>query len=460
MATARAATGLLRCCCISFDSDEMTNISRGQRLKLQDIGLADKPFTLDVALSENGLSLDMACFGLDAARKLSDERYMTFFNQPHTPCGAVRVAGERSFAFDLQRLPTSVEVLVITVALDGTGTMKILGPSTARFVGGAIGPIEHCFDGSVFDAERAIMLFEIYRKDGAWRLNAVCQGFNGGLDALIVHFGGTIADAPAPQLANAIQRISLEKRVECEAPQLVSLVKQAKISLEKAGLAEHRARVCLCLDISGSMSKLYKTGAVQQFAERILALACRFDDDGAIDVFLFGAGTHNPAPMTLSNCSDYVRVIMKQFPLEGDTRYGRAMAAIRQFYFKGAGSSGANQIYRADTPVYVMFLTDGGTSDKATAERQLRESSYEPIFWQFMGIGKGRKSKSKGLLSFADSDFPFLEKLDELSGRLIDNANFFSVLHPEEHSEDALYELLMTEYPQWVREARNLGMFA
>lgn len=36
-----------------------------------------------------------------------------------------------------------------------------------------------------------------------------------------------------------------------------------------------------------------------------------------------------------------------------------------------------------------------------------------------MGIGKGKKSKSKGLSDHADSDFPFLEKLDELGGRLI-----------------------------------------
>lgn len=61
-----------------------------------------------------------------------------------------------------------------------------------------------------------------------------------------------------------------------------------------------------------------------------------------------------------------------------------------------------------------------------------------PIFWQFMGVGKGRRSKSKRLLSLSDSDFPFLENLDELSGRLIDNANCFSVSSPDEHSDAGL----------------------
>lgn len=438
------------------------DIARGQRVKLHDLGLSGIPFVLDVNLG-GGLALDVACFGLDAQRRLSDERYMVFFNQPCTPCGAVRVQGERGFAFDLERLPASIDTLVITLAVDGAGTMAQLGTSHARFAAGTKEVASYRFDGGVFDAERAIMLLEIYRKDGVWRLNAIGQGFNGGLDALVQHFGGSVAaneaPAPVPAPSPAASKVSLEKRVEKEAPQLVSLVKKAKISLEKAGLADHQARVCLCLDISGSMDRLYKTGAVQQFAERILALGCRFDDDGAVDVFLFGKNVHHPEPMTLANCHTYVSGLRSKHPLEGDTRYGRAMEAIREFYFGGIAASGAKHIRQAPSPVYVMFVTDGSTSDMGVTERQLRESSHEPIFWQFMGIGKGRKSKNKLLKAFADSDFPFLEKLDELSGRLIDNANYFSVESPAEHSDDALYDLLMAEYPDWVKQARALGMF-
>ena len=105
-----------------------------------------------------------------------------------------------------------------------------------------------------------------------------------------------------------------------------------------------------------------------------------------------------------------------------------------------------------------MFVTDGTTSDKPLTERQLRWSSREPIFWQFMGIGKGKKSKNKRLANVADSDFPFLEKLDELDGRLIDNADFFAVASLDEHSDAELYDLLMTEYPAWVRQAQQHGL--
>ncbi|MEJ7804654.1 MAG: VWA domain-containing protein, partial [Telluria sp.] len=180
------------------------------------------------------------------------------------------------------------------------------------------------------------------------------------------------------------------------------------------------------------------------------------DDDGEIDVFLFGAKVHQPAPMSLSNAGTYIKNVIARHPLEGDTRYGRAIEAVRTFYFPdGAANKAPGAL-----PVYVMFVTDGSTSDQPLTEKQLRQSSHEPIFWQFMGIGKGRKSKSKRLFAFADSDFPFLEKLDELDGRLIDNANYFSVASPDEHGDTELYDLLMAEYPGWLKLAKQHGVLA
>lgn len=437
----------------------MHTLSRGQRAKLSDLAL-DNRIALELDLSgAGGLTIDTACFGLDAARKLVAEHYMTFFNQPRTPCGAVEQVQPTIFRLQLSRLPESVHALSFTLALDGAGsTMHQLGKCSARLTDPSGTKAVFDFDGSLFSNERAIMLCEIYRKDHVWRINLVAQGFDGGLDAVVKHFGGDVAQ-PIAAPAHPSGKVSLAK-VEQEAPRLVSLVKQAKVSLEKAGLGEHQARVCLCLDISGSMHRLYSTGIVQAFAERILALACRFDDDGEIDVFLFGQNVHHPEAMTLANHHQYIGSIHAQYGLEGDTRYGKAMEAIRAFYFGGVPASSPDGLKRAETPVYVMFVTDGSTSDHPKTERQLKDSSREPIFWQFMGIGKGRKSKSRFLAAFEDSDFPFLEKLDDLPGRYLDNANFFAVASPDEHSDEALYDLLMDEYPQWVNAARQRGLFA
>ncbi|MEW7851382.1 VWA domain-containing protein [Massilia aurea] len=440
----------------------MQQLSRGERLPLATV---PPDGVLQVGLSAQGLQLDFACFALDAGGTLADERYMTFFNQPTTPCSGVALGAvdqdAAGFHFQLARLPAWVERVSIVASTDGAAIMSQLQSGYVRLVGPHGEFARFTFSGGDFAGERAVMLGDIYRKDGSWRFMAVGQGFNGGLDAVVRHFGGAVADdvpAPAPAPVARPVSIDLEKRVAQAAPQLVNLVKSAAVSLEKAGLSQHRAKVCLVLDISGSMSALYGKGLVQQFAERILALGCRFDDDGEIDVFLFGRNVHQGEAMGLSNWSNYIKGIIKRHPLEGDTRYGAAIEAVRRHYFPDARGGERKAAARADVPVYVMFVTDGSTSDKPLTERQLRWASREPIFWQFMGIGKGRKSKAKALANFAESDFPFLEKLDELDGRLVDNADFFSVASPDEHSDAALYDLLMNEYPQWVKQVRQLGM--
>lgn len=54
------------------------------------------------------------------------------------------------------------------------------------------------------------------------------------------------------------------------------------------------------------MHSLYSSGKIQQLAEKVLALGCRFDDDGSIDIFLFGAKAHHGGEMTVDNFKSYI----------------------------------------------------------------------------------------------------------------------------------------------------------
>lgn len=315
------------------------------------------------------------------------------------------------------------------------------------------------FTGSDFKNEKAIILSEIYYKN-IWRISAVGKGFNGGLGNLLEHFGGEIATDGANSISS-VKKIELEKKLEKQAPQLLDLAKKAKISLEKVGLQNHDAKVALCLDISGSMASLYKKGKIQEFAERILALATRFDDNGAIDIFLFGQNAHNVGELTVDNFKGFINRMNMKYPLEGGTYYSKAMKMIREHYFKEAPSR--KEAFNQSLPVYVMFITDGATSDEDKTCVQIRESSYEPIFWQFMAIGKSKKDRKKRKeLSSAQllgrTSFTFLEELDEMEGRFIDNASFFSVEDPTQIADDEIYELLLEEYPDWVKKAIHNGM--
>ena len=472
----------------------MLSLSRGQKSKL-DVITSAQSFSVGLGAVGAGLSFDISCFGVDAGDKLSDDRYFVFFNQGSSPEGAIKLAGAKnedtqSFEIDLARLPSTIRKLVFAITIDGAGEMKQLQRGHLRLVAAGSEVARFDFDGASFGGEKAIIAGEIYFKD-AWRIAAVGQGFSGGLSALLKHFGGQEAEEAAPAASAStyrpeipaaqapsaapsaassaassgpkvnLRKVELEKRIERQAPALVSLTKQAAVSLEKVGLQEHMARVALCLDISGSMSGFYSSGKIQRLAEKVLALGTRFDDDGAIDIFLFGAGAHDVGPMTIDNFSNFIGQILRSHPLEMSTMYGRAMQTIRRHYFPASG--GALSSPQPDRlPVYVMFLTDGQTGDASTTRQQLQWAAYEPIFWQFMGLGKSKKDVAAGgggfwARAFA-SDFAFLEEMDAMTGRYIDNASFFSVSDPEVLPDPQLYDLLMAEYPSWVRQAPGKGL--
>ena len=190
----------------------METLIKGQRLALAGLVTGN---VLQLGIAGEGVALDYACFGLDAAGKLSDDRYMTFFNQPRTPCGAVEAqapAGDPAgFHFQLDRLPASIERLVITAAVDGAATLSQLGSGYLRLHDGGSELARFAYAGKDFASEKAVMLGEFYRKDGQWRFMAVGQGFNGGLDALVAHFGGEVAQAEPVAPKISLSKISLTK---------------------------------------------------------------------------------------------------------------------------------------------------------------------------------------------------------------------------------------------------------
>lgn len=211
------------------------------------------------------------------------------------------------------------------------------------------------------------MLIEFYRKDEGWRANAVGQGFNGGLDALIVHFGGEVAPSSGDTQSHLAPpetspKISLEKRPEREPT--------PRRSGQKSGHLPRKGRFIQTSCSCGALSGYIRINGLPVFirpdgcfTDRILALASRLDDDGDLDVFLFGNNVHQPSPMSLSTSQGYVGRLMQQYRLEGGTRYGLAIEAIRKHYFPNSTARSGTPV-RAAIPVFVMFVTDGQTSDQ------------------------------------------------------------------------------------------------
>lgn len=412
---------------------------RGQKVKIADIMANNTTFS--VLLQFNApFALDVSCFGVDSAGKLSDERYMTFFNQPQTPCGGVKLASNQNnqtrFQINLSQIPPAIEKLVFTAAIDGVATMAQLGASCLSISDG--NGCMFAFTGADFAAERALMVAEIYRKDGVWRIAAVGQGFNGGLEALVKHFGGEVAEptpaaAPTPAKPVLSKRIQLEKRLEQEAPQLVDLVKKVHISLEKKQLTEVKARVAIVLDASGSMSRQYQIGRVQEIIERVLSLAVCFDDDGDLECWAFATQAKQLTPVKLQNVKNYIKN-------EGIKSYGADINIGGSNNEPVVIQEVINYFNYTNIPAYIIFITDGGVSQSKKIKELITKAAHFPIFWQFVGI--------------AGSNYGILEKLDDMTGRIVDNCNFFALDDLHQISEQELYDRLLDEFPQWLKAAK------
>ncbi|MFI8143919.1 VWA domain-containing protein [Acinetobacter sp. ABJ_C5_2] len=425
----------------------MLNLVRGQKIKLNDILQGQSSFYIQIQYQAD-FELDIATFGLDSQYRLSDERYMTFYNQPETPCQAVGLLENNTdsshFKVDLQKLPLSIHHLVLTAAIDGHAVMSSVQKITVKIMNlqnQFIAELE--LNSQLFDQERATMLIEIYRKDGVWRLAAIGQGFNDGLAALIRYFGGEVADEGVVQKESTGQqssvelkkKLSLEKAEKTGNASIIDLTKKSLVQLEKKNLLGVTARVALVLDASGSMDWQYRRGDVQKVVDRLMPLAIHFDDNGSFECWAFAAKTTQLDDVVLTNVNNFINTTHQGWKnWSVGARYNEEIPAIEAVinYF---------QKFNDQIPTYVLFISDGGVGSRREMKKILSQAAKLPIFWQFVGIG-GR-------------DYGALEKLDEMSGRIVDNCNFFSLDRIDSVSDERLYELLLEEFPDWLNAARH-----
>ena len=309
----------------------MSTFTRGQKGKLADLGLGTAfPLTLTLGA---GTDVDVSCFGLDAGGQLADERYMVFFNQTSAPENAVVLelgAGHAVFRLDLERLPATIEKLVFTAAVADQGSLRALGASTLAL--GQPAAATFGFSGADFDAEKAVIVGELYRRDGSWRFGAVGQGFAGGLAALLKHFGGSEAapPAPVPEPAVAPKKISLSKITLEKRGDKVSLAKRdskgygrirVNLNWNQGATAPPRA------DAGGFIGKLFGApfGKPASPASGIdLDIGCLFEMTGgaksAVQALGNSWGAYERAP--------YIH-------LEGDDRTG-SVSSGENLYINGA----------------------------------------------------------------------------------------------------------------------------
>lgn len=218
--------------------------------------------------------------------------------------------------------------------------------------------------------------------------------------------------------------LSLKKSQESLERKVISLRKEKGVDL-----AGHRARVFVVMDRSGSMHDQFHSGAVQETLTRLLPLALKFDDNGELEVYVFNTRCEKMPSMDINNYENYVeeQILRRGKVPTGGTNYAPVVEMTTDDYNDGS-----------PYPAFGIFITDGDTYDEYETDTAIRRSSKFRIFYQFVGLGNG-------------SSFRYLQKLDDLDGRSVDNTAFVKVSDFRHLSDDQLYDKLLEQYPDWLR---------
>ena len=405
---------------------------KGWKDKLENHVNLNENIFVDMKVKGNA-EYDFCCFGVDGNGKLSDDRYMIFYNQrtsPNAELSVENIADGVRYTLNLSTIPDFINRLVFTVSIDGTQTMGEMNSLDTKVYQSVAKDIEMTLGGNDFSKEKAVIVMEIYRKD-VWRIGCVASGFDGGLSALLKYFGGEEVSEPVQEpVVEKPVKVSLEKKME-KAPELVSLVKPLVFELKKKNLETTVARVGLVLDISGSMVPRFKNGTVQSIVNKTLPLAVQFDDDGELDFWFYGTTARKMNSVNLKNYTTAVPEDWKHLMLDLGGRNNEPIV-MRMV---------VDEYKDTKIPAYVLFITDGGVNQKREIQNIITEASHLPIFWQFVGVG----GKNYGIL----------EKLDTMTGRYVDNAGFFALDDFKKVSNEELYARLLEEFPSWREEIKR-----
>ncbi|MFF3031906.1 TerD family protein [Streptomyces rubiginosohelvolus] len=147
---------------------------------------------------QSDCEIDVVAFLLDEDQQVTFDEDFIFYGAPESPAGTVRLLtggpAEQTIALDLASLPPATRKVVVAAAIDGAATFGTVG---AIQIGAALGNSGAPVARATLDAattERTMLLAEIYRRGPVWRLRAVGQGYDHGLDALARGYGVDIAD--------------------------------------------------------------------------------------------------------------------------------------------------------------------------------------------------------------------------------------------------------------------------
>ncbi|MEV6399426.1 VWA domain-containing protein [Streptomyces sp. NPDC051907] len=429
--------------------------------------------------------VDASALLLTSGGRVRSDGDFVFYNQPRHASAAVRhlgkSAGADALEVDLDALSPDIERVALCASADGGAFGQVPGLHL-RLFDSASGAELARFDMEA-GTETAYVSGELYRRGAGWKFRAVGQGYASGLAGLATDFGisvdekpSTAAPAPAPARTApppappapatplptgsgepSVRLTKGEEQLPVDMRKRLTLRKQqVAVSLSKHGVTKLTARVILVLDASGSMSSLYSKGTVAGVTERMAAVAAQVDDDGEMQAWTFASHPARLPDLAVGDLPEWMRLHVRvgQLSLFGRRKPPKGLVP-GQVDMRAVGIQNEEQKVIAEVrafvrdhpvpdPTLVLFFSDGGVYRNDEIERELRAAVEEPVFWQFIGLGR--------------SQYGVLERFDTLPGRRVDNVGFFAVDDIDKVTDPELYDRLLSEFPSWLRAARQAGI--
>ncbi|WP_197357024.1 TerD family protein, partial [Streptomyces clavuligerus] len=171
----------------------MTAMTPGSNLPLPAARVA-----VDVAAP---VRLDVSGLLLTAQGKVRSDDDFIFYNQPTGPGVSHRPGGGAApdaIIVDTAALPPGIEKVVVTASPDAAGqTFQGIEP-TATVRDAESGAALATFTPPRLGSETALVVVEIYLRNGAWKVRAVGQGYADGLAGIATDFGVSVDEPAAP----------------------------------------------------------------------------------------------------------------------------------------------------------------------------------------------------------------------------------------------------------------------
>jgi tellurium resistance protein TerD len=184
------------------------SLQKGQRISLAKVapslvaGFIGLGWDVNSTDTGGEFDLDVSVFLVGANEKLVSDKHFIFYNNliSPDPDQCIKLLGDNrtgegegddeGLIVDLRKVPSDIAKIIVTVTIfDADKRHQNFGQVSNAYIRLVdVQTKEEILRYDLtedFSVETAVIMAELYNKDGEWRVNAVGSGFEGGLQALL-----------------------------------------------------------------------------------------------------------------------------------------------------------------------------------------------------------------------------------------------------------------------------------